>query len=111
MTQRRDAWWSALLLGGVFVLGAAGIAGLVSIAKSHVTWTGGWPVMVFASAVAAWGATMLLAVQLWDLVQIARRGVELQIEAPDTDLLPRWLQWTLPFAVPLVGFLAAWRFG
>lgn len=108
--RKRKPWWGALLFGGVFVLGAASIAGVISIAKSSVTWTGGWPVVMFASAVATWGAALLLAVQAWDLVQIERHGADLQIERPDTHLLPQWLQWVLPFAAPIIGFLAGWKF-
>ena len=110
MKRKGKPWWGALLFGGVFILGGAGIAGLVSIAKSNVTWTGGWPVMVFASAIATWGVALLLAVQAFDLVQIARHGPDFQLEKPDTDLLPQWLQWVLPFAVPIVGFVAGWKF-
>ena len=106
----RSTWRAAALFSGVVLLGAVASAVGLSIARSRVTWTGGWPVMVFASAIATWVVALLAGVQIWDLAEVERHGADVRVESGNVRLLPWWLQAALPMVAPLFGFLIGWKF-
>ena len=97
---------------GLLVAGSVVITVIIAVSKSRSTWTGGFPYAVLASAIPAWGITVLVGIQGWDLIQIRRHGAMFQIADPDERALPRkWLlQLWLPLLIAAVGFLIGQKF-
>jgi hypothetical protein len=104
-TSRTTTKWALAMFVTLFFTGSIILGLILEILRSRVTWTGGWPVPVLASIVAAWGVALLAVVQLWDLVQTGRYRRPLEIEYPDEHLLSSWLGFLLPPLLAAGGFV------
>jgi hypothetical protein len=97
--SRTTTWWALAMYIVVLVMGSAVFGLMLAVFMNRVGWTGPYPMGTLASIIPALAVLLLVLLQTWDLVQIARYRQPMQILEPVRLPMNPWLRSALTLLV------------